>query len=217
MVKSLYYKLYIKALLARNPTMLFEKINHLDWYQNTLHKWINNSKLNSKTVLEVGCASGRLTQHLSDIGYKPSGVDLSINSVQLAQDNYPRLIFDQQDVADLSYADNSFNNVIAASVINIVSNEEKALSEMLRVCEKGGKISVLIPEKSFNQDQFNLLLKSLKLTGFSLAALKTWNIRAPKMELKSVQQLFIDQGVENIKIHSYLYGMVVSIVGTKKT
>ncbi len=217
MLNSLYYKLYIKALLARNPTMLFEKINQLNWYQGTLHKWINNSKISSKTVLEVGCASGRLTLHLSKIGYKPIGVDLSINSIQLAQDNYPKLTFEQQDVTDLSYADNSFDNVIAASVINIVSNKQEALSEMLRVCENGGKISVLVPEKSFSQDQFNLLLKSLKLTGFSLAALKTWNKRAPKMELNAVKQLFINQGVENIKVHSYLNGMVVSVIGTKKT
>ena len=193
--------------------MLFEKINRLDWYQGLLQQWISDNELNSKTVLEVGCASGQLTQYLDEINFKPTGVDLSINSIKLAKKSYPNIAFEQQDVSQLSYTDGSFDNVIAASLINIVPNKHKALNEMVRVCKTGGKISILVPNKVFDDEQFNVLLKSLKLSGFSLAALKTWNRLAPKVNTDDMTQLLIDVGIEEIKINSYLNGMVISFMG----
>ncbi len=207
--------IYIKALLAFNPTRLFEKINQLDWYQSTLHQWVKDSQLTHNTVLEVGCSSGSLTQYLVDCKFKPTGVDLSNNSIQMAQSKYPNLAFEKQEISQLSYADNSFDNVIAASVINIVSNKQKAISEMLRVCKKGGKVSVLVPNKSFTQQQFDELLDSLNLKGFSRAALKTWNKRAPKMEVRAIQQLFYDAGSDDLTVSRYLNGMVVGVFGVK--
>ena len=208
--------LYIKALLVFNPTRLFEKINQLDWYQSTLHNWINDSQLDNNTVLEVGCSSGSLTQYLAERGFKPTGVDLSDNSVNIAQTKYPNLSFEKQDINQLTYANNSFDNVIAASVINIVADKQKALSEVIRVCKKGGKVSVLMPNKSFTQQQFAQLLSSLKLKGFPLAALKTWHKRAPKMEGDALKQLFFDAGIDDLKVSYYLNGMVIGVVGVNE-
>ncbi|MDQ7073737.1 MAG: hypothetical protein Q9O24_00930 [Gammaproteobacteria bacterium] len=38
-LNTLYFQLHIKLLVMFKPTLLFDKINQLDWYKNTLQQW----------------------------------------------------------------------------------------------------------------------------------------------------------------------------------
>jgi len=214
-IVNTYNKFYIKALLVFNPAMLFTKINQLDWYKQLLHNWVIDCIDNNEKVLEVGCSTGLLTQYLSDLGLKPIGVDLSKNSIDQAQSNYPNISFQVENAIDLSFKDKTFDAVIAASLVNIVDDKQKAIDEIIRVCEVGGRCSILVPNTDFNQTQFTLLLEDLNLSGFSLEALKAWNRQAPKMDSDIVLSYFPTEYLDDVIERRYLNGMISSFTVKK--
>ncbi len=72
------FDIQIKVLLALKPTVLFHKINQLEWYQDTLRQWINSHKFNRNIkLLEVGSATGSLSGYLAECGYITTAVDSS--------------------------------------------------------------------------------------------------------------------------------------------
>ena len=47
-IKKQYFQLQIKWLLAFKPTVLFDKINQLNWYANTLRQWVDDQSFSTK-------------------------------------------------------------------------------------------------------------------------------------------------------------------------
>ncbi|TCV85834.1 class I SAM-dependent methyltransferase [Sulfurirhabdus autotrophica] len=138
----------ILALLCFSPASLFHKINALPWYQGVLRTWADS--LGYKTcdsILEVGCATGQLTQYLAQCGAVVIGVDKSPKMLQKANAAHTdRAHFELASALDLPFEDNQFDYVIAASLINIISEPAIAMHEMTRVCKPDGKVSVLVPQ-----------------------------------------------------------------------
>ncbi len=212
MIIDWYYHLEIHVLLATRPAVFFNRLNQLEWYKNTLQKWVNERKfLSGSEILEVGCATGVLSRHIADSSCKVTGVDLSESMTRIAKTQYPELAFQVADAAQLPFAHNTFDAVISASLINIVSEQEKVMQEMQRVCKQGGVISVLVPLKGFDNQGLNTLIAALQLRGFSAAALRTWHKRAPKMTFAELEALFAQCKLEIQQTDTLLGGMVVAV------
>ncbi len=211
-----YFRLQIKFLIVFKPTVLFDRINHLSWYKNMLHQWIDNQKFvaNSK-ILEVGCATGSLTRHLAKLGHTPTGVDYSSKMIDLAKTNHFDINFSIASVLDLPFENASFDAVIAASLINIVSDKSKAMDELFHACKKGGLVTVLVPSSKFNDHNLDSLQASLMISGFSVSALEAWHNLAPKMDANDILNLFEEAGLTKVTTRKYLQGMVISITGIK--
>lgn len=215
-LKTLFYRVQIKLLIVFKPTLLFYKINRLDWYKDTLRHWIDSNKFISKiNVLEVGCATGCLTTHLSQSGYIVTGVDASSKMIDLAKEHHSNVPFFVADVLELPFENESFDAVIAASLINIVSDKQGAIQKMVHICKKGGKVSVLLPSSSFNDTHLVSLIDFLDIYGFSAAALEAWHSSAPKMGINDIKKLLIDAGLTIVSTEIYLQGMVISVSGEK--
>ena len=215
-MNELFHRLKIRILLATKPVVFFEALNKLDWYQQTLQYWFkqNNFSANSK-ILEIGCATGTISRFISDSGHDLTGVDLSESMIEVAQKNNPEISFHVANVNRLPFETESFDSVISASLLNIVSDREKALTEMVRVCRNGGTISILVPLVGFNDIKLNALKTSLLTTGFSFEALRTWHKLAPKMTVSEISNLFGKLGLKTHKPEKYLNGMVFSIAAIK--
>jgi ubiquinone/menaquinone biosynthesis C-methylase UbiE len=215
-MNELFHRLKIRMLLVTKPVAFFKSLNQLDWYQQTLQNWVrkNNFPTSSK-ILEVGCATGTLSRYISNLKHDLTGVDLSESMITVAQKNNPRIRFHVADVNKLPFETESFDSVISASLLNIVTDREKALTEMIRVCKSGGTISILVPLMGFNDTKLNTLKSSLQVTGFSLEALRAWHKLAPKMTVLEVNDLFRKFGLETQKPKKYLNGMVFSITAIK--
>ncbi len=140
-MNELFHRLKIRILLATKPVVFFEALNQLDWYQQTLQDWVkqNNFSANSK-ILEIGCATGTISRYIFDLNHDLTGVDLSASMIEVAQKNNPELAFHVADVNKLPFETESFDSVISASLLNIVSDREKALTEMVRVCRSGEQL-----------------------------------------------------------------------------
>jgi hypothetical protein len=43
--KKYYFQSQIKLLVMFRPTVLFDKINRVDWYKSTLRQWVDDQGL----------------------------------------------------------------------------------------------------------------------------------------------------------------------------
>src|ERR1700722_1128733 len=96
-------------------------------------------------ILEVGVGTG-----ISLPGYSPGnrivGIDLSEPMLRKARERVAQMALtnvvrlEAMDAEHLSFADNSFDVVIALYVVSTVPNPEAALDEFARVVRPGGEI-----------------------------------------------------------------------------
>jgi ubiquinone/menaquinone biosynthesis C-methylase UbiE len=135
--------------------------------------------------------------------------------IKLAKANHKTLNFSVANVLDLPFEANSFDTVIAASLLNIVSDKNQAIHELSRTCKKGGIITVLVPSAKFTDENLSLLQASVDDSGFSIAAMEAWHQRAPKMQTSDILALFQHAALTEIKTKEYLQGMVISVSATK--
>jgi ubiquinone/menaquinone biosynthesis C-methylase UbiE len=205
----------VETLLANDQPGLFAAIGELGWYAQSHRSWIDDQGLRAgDRVLEVGCATGALTAYLADIGYQVTGLDRSDDMIRRARNDHPGLDLLVGDATSLPHDSGVFDAVVAASVVNVVPDAELVMSEMKRVCVPGGTISVLVPSTDFTDVDFDGLIATLDLTGFSAAALTKWHRSAPKMSPSKVASLFRGAGLEPAKPASYLSGMLVAVTAT---
>ena len=213
-----YHVARITILLIFKPVTLFHQLNKLDWYQAELKQWLDEIKVNpNAVVLEVACATGLLSEHLLNSGYNVTAIDLSKAMLEVAMSNNSQAHYQVADVTELPFEDNCFDVVIAASLINIIKEKDKAISEMIRVCKAGGVISILVPNQKFGKEHFTALSMKLGVSGFSKASLDRWHNLAPKMDKQYAERLLLGNGLRGVSSKIYLQGMLFSMTGIKMT
>jgi ubiquinone/menaquinone biosynthesis C-methylase UbiE len=199
--------------LMQSPPALFSRLFDLPWYRGMLEQCVAPLRMPQAKVLEVGCAAGDLSRLLAEQGMHVWGVDQSPGMLAKAQRVQSRAQFRLADAAHLPFPDQSFNIVFAASLINVVNSPRVVLTEMARVCRKGGTVSVLIPAQSFTSADAKRYVETERLSGFSGAAFTAWHHLARKMDVEVLCDIFTECGMENILTEELLGGMAVVISG----
>lgn len=64
-------------------------------------------------VLEVGCGTGRITEHLHRLGLDVAGMDLSPNMIEVARREFPHLRFDVGSMEALDAGDGALAGIVA--------------------------------------------------------------------------------------------------------
>jgi ubiquinone/menaquinone biosynthesis C-methylase UbiE len=107
------------------------------------HLW---AKANGPDILEVGVGTGKNFPYYPK-NVRLTAIDFSPAMLQQATINRERahktVELVEMDVQTLSYADNSFDTVIATFVFCSVPMPIKGLKELMRVCKPGGKVLLL--------------------------------------------------------------------------
>ena len=111
-----------------------------DW---TYGRLFDAHPFRSGTVLDVGCAWGRMFPLLFERGLKVSGVDISEAMTKLAMRSYrddPRVDrIATASAEDLPFGDNIFDNLLCVAVFD-ATYQHKALAEFARVLKPGGRL-----------------------------------------------------------------------------
>lgn len=94
-------------------------------------------------ALECACGTGLLSGVIARRCKSLIATDFSVNMLRCAERKYrnlPNIRFEPCDIMQLPYPDERFDVVIAANVIHLLDEPEKALQELSRVCRPGGRI-----------------------------------------------------------------------------
>lgn len=92
------------------------------------------------SILDVGCGGGFLSNELARQGYKVTGVDLSPESLKVAEahDVTKTVKYEVADAFKLPYENNSFDVLTAMDFLEHVENPDLVIKEFDRVLKPGG-------------------------------------------------------------------------------
>lgn len=97
------------------------------------------------TMLDLGCGDGAFTVPTASFGTRIIAGDISVKMLSLLQRlaeanriSLANVTLVRMNALDIPLSDNSVDTVIANSMLHLISNPEKVLSEIHRVLTKGG-------------------------------------------------------------------------------
>jgi ubiquinone/menaquinone biosynthesis C-methylase UbiE len=98
-------------------------------------------ELAGRTLLDVGCGSGRLTALFEAQGARATGLDLDASMLALAgQRFHGRLL--RADANRLPIPDRSFDITVAITLLEFVADPALVIAEMARVTRPGGRLAI---------------------------------------------------------------------------
>lgn len=106
------------------------------------------------TVLDAGCGPGVHSIRVAQAGYNVQAIDISETMLNHARQRVAnanleqKVKFEQMDLTRLNFADNSFRYVFSWGVVIHIPEAEKALTELARIVEPGGKLALYLTNKA---------------------------------------------------------------------
>jgi ubiquinone/menaquinone biosynthesis C-methylase UbiE len=102
------------------------------WYHQRLSEIFRFQVGSNLSVLELGCAEGRLLASLQPA--RGVGVDFSEEMIHRAQARHPSLTFIHADVHDLSALSETFDVIILSDLVNDLWDVQRVLEQVKRLC-----------------------------------------------------------------------------------
>jgi ubiquinone/menaquinone biosynthesis C-methylase UbiE len=137
--------------------------------------WPAGEPPSSSKVLELGCGPGLYARALAQRFQQISvlGVDNSRELVKYARAKaiekaLHNCAFAWGDVLNLPQPDNAFSQLVASRLFTILSERERAVGEIFRVLNSGGKCFVAEPRFAFSESIPLLTMRALaRINGYS--------------------------------------------------
>lgn len=123
-----------------NPVALLRQESKIKipWVLNKIEK--QHSKNQHLKILDVGCGAGFLSNRLAQESFEVHGIDLSEESLHVAQkyDSTEKVHYQKADAYNLPYLEDDFDIVLAMDFLEHVENPEQVVKEISRVLKPGG-------------------------------------------------------------------------------
>ena len=150
-----------------------------------IKKYVNKDDV----VLECACGTGLLTLPMAQICKEIVATDYSdgmLRQTQKKVSGYNNVRIQKASILEIPFDDNKFDVVVAANVIHLLDEPEKALAEMKRVCKPGGKL--IIPTY-INKESKNSMVAAKLLSMFGVDFKRQFS-------LESYKEFFVDHHVD---------------------
>jgi ubiquinone/menaquinone biosynthesis C-methylase UbiE len=124
-------------------------------------------KKDGEEVLELGCSSGFLTEHLG----KVTAIDTSEDMLKIAHSKNPKSKCIPGDMFNIPFEDNTFDKVVTMRVWNHLNEDDlrKAIKESRRVLKPNGYLIFDAEEKSILRRIVGFFYQKItRVTGFKI-------------------------------------------------
>ena len=135
----------------------------IEFIKNNANRIIRSKKIETKFLdglecLDIGCGGGVLSERLSRLGAKVTGIDASESSINVAKEHSTksRLEIEYRCITTSNLLKskedkflNKFDLVIASEVIEHVNERKIFLSDISKLCRSGGLVVFTTINKSF--------------------------------------------------------------------
>lgn len=148
--KASSYRAYNSYMTERYDTLIWCRLGKIDRYDRAVIAELG-AQIESLSILDVGCATGRLLSSLAEAGAKRlSGVDLAPRILDVAREklkSYPvEVELRSADVEDsLPWPSESFDVATLTGVLHHLFRPHDALAEINRVLRPGGRLIIIDP------------------------------------------------------------------------
>jgi ubiquinone/menaquinone biosynthesis C-methylase UbiE len=134
--------------------MFWNRISGIyDFVENTFNGKVNKDIAQyvanqidvNDSVLECACGTGMFSLPIAKRCKRLTATDFADKMLRQARKkckDLPNVLFELADITSLNYDDESFDKVVAANVIHLLDNPAAAMSELMRVCKKGGVVII---------------------------------------------------------------------------
>ena len=129
--------------------------------------------LPGQMVLEIGVGTGLslpfYPDHTSVVGIDISPHMLARANQRVFSEGLQNCALGLMDAQNMSFADSSFDKVVAMYIASVIPNPQKMISEMRRVCKPGGDLFILNHFSNCNRlirASETMLLPLAKIIGF---------------------------------------------------
>ncbi|GMO43674.1 MAG: class I SAM-dependent methyltransferase [Termitinemataceae bacterium] len=145
----------------------------IDQIKNTLCNLEQIDSLPKLSVLDVGCATGALLEHLRSRSWNVTGIEISKEQSEYARTKRGLNIL-ELPLEENHFADNSFSLVIASHLIEHLNDPLSFVKEVFRILKKGGYFIVITPNiQSFQAKIFGAAWRSAIFDHLFLFSKKT--------------------------------------------
>ncbi len=193
-----------------NYEQRYHQLEEAHWWftgrRDAIRKLIHGLRIpTTADVLEIGCSGGPLQQILLADGYtRLTGIDISEKAIALAHTR-GLVNVSVMDGACLTFADNSFDLLLASDVLEHIEDEQQAVREWCRVLRPGGRMIVFVPAFQMlwtRHDEINhhfrrytgsRLRRVLEQAGLELERSSYWNsaLFFPTTAVRLLQRLLV--------------------------
>ena len=195
-----------------NAPALFDRLYRYDWYSDPLRDWVKSLDIQpDMQVLDLGCGTGNLTRELAEGGVLITGVDKSDAMIKRAKRRESYAQFKADNATEMATGAASFDVVLSASLINVVPDPPKLLSEMARVLRGHGRACVLFPTPQFDLHHAERIIAKRRFGPFAAGAIRLWAGKARKLHPAVVVDHFTMAGFETPVVDSYLDGGLAAV------
>ncbi len=112
--------------------------NKLDWVIRQFH--------DTDTTLEIGCGTGIYSALIANKVNNLIATDMSSEMLAFARkklNQYDNVEIRREDCYAISYEDNTFDSILLANLIHIVTDPPSVLKEIRRVLKKDGRVIIV--------------------------------------------------------------------------
>jgi 2-polyprenyl-6-hydroxyphenyl methylase/3-demethylubiquinone-9 3-methyltransferase len=137
-----------RDLSSKSDEFVWDETGHSD-----AHRWLTPPVLShlrragARTVLDLGCGNGSFTAMLREQGFEITGLDHSATGIALARKHYPKVRFDQHDLAtplpDALHG--RFDAVVSTEVIEHLLLPRKLVANAWMALRPGGVLVLTMP------------------------------------------------------------------------